>query len=286
MFNEANMVETVRNPSTRVLSRGCLALWLAVSLVLAALLLATGAQANGTSAPDGAAGTAAATAEETPPTAEEAPPVVDEGSVEQPAGEAGTEPVSEGPAAQEPEGGSQVAGAASRPTPEDAAGEAAAGEVAPEASVAMTTSTVPGAPSEITVRRAGEVSCERAAIGAPITADRVGGWLNISAAWAVSTAPFAAAVASPAAIAAGAPAGSDGGGSVVENHSPAPVPGPGPGGAGGGSAAGSGSGSASSTAFTLVGLLVQAAPRAMRRLRLAQLSWRTSFFVLIPEQPD
>jgi hypothetical protein len=361
MFNEAKMIETVKSPSARVLSKGCLALWLVVSLVFAALLLAADAQAYGTSAPNGAAEEAppaaeesapvveqappaaeesapvveqappaaeetppateetppateetppateeaAPAAEETPPAAEESAPVVEqappvaeetrpvveEGNVKQPTGEVASEAGSEGPATQETGGGSQAPIVGSRLTPEDAAGEVAPGEmapgeVAPGVSAAATTSTAPAGISEIAARRTGEVSCEVDATGAPFAADRDGDWLDISAASSISTAPFATAVASPTAMTAGAPAGSDDVGSATENHPSAPTPGPGPGGAGGGSAAGSGSGSASSTSFTLVGLLLQAAPRAMWRLRLAQLSWRTSFFVLIPEQPD
>jgi hypothetical protein len=130
------------------------------------------------------------------------------------------------------------------------------------------------------------VSCELATLGASIAAGDAGGWLDISAASSVSTIPFATVKESPTAIAADAPAGSQDGGSAVENHSSVPIPGSGSGGAGGGSTAGGGSGSTSSASFTLVGALLQAAPRAMRRLLLAQPSWRTSFFVLIPERPD
>jgi len=37
--------------------------------------------------------------------------------------------------------------------------------------------------------------------------------------------------------------------------------------------------------LTLIGLLLLAAPRAMRRLRLSCEPWLTAFFVLIPERP-
>jgi hypothetical protein len=131
-------------------------------------------------------------------------------------------------------------------------------------------------------RHAEQMGCELGAI----TAGCAGGQLEISPTPPASSAAFAGALASPTAITAGAPAVGKDGGSGVENHPSTPAPGPGPGGAGGGSAAGSGSGSAPSPSFTLVGVLLQAGPRAMRRLRLAQPSWRTSFFVLIPERPD
>jgi hypothetical protein len=203
---------------------------------------------------------------------------------------------SEGPATQHTGESSQASAGASGPTHDDAADE-----VAPAASIAATASIAPSIPSEIptvhdrpspaslprtiSARRAGQASCESAAIGASIAADDAGGWLDLAATASVSTTNFAAVDAAPTAIAAGARAGSQDSGSAVENHPSAPTPGPGPGG-GGGSAAGGGSGSASSASFTLVGALLHAAPRAIRRFRLAQPSWRTSFFVLIPERPD
>jgi outer membrane biosynthesis protein TonB len=226
-----------------------------------------------------------------PPVAKEAPTAVEKKTVEQTAAEAGSDDPAQG-MGEDP----QVPADASGLTHNDAAGE-----VAPGVSIAMTTAVAPGAPSEISTvqdqpslalrartisaRCAGQVSCELAAIGASITASYTCGWLGISAVSSVSTI-LATIDASPTAIAAGAHSGSQGGGSAVENHPSAPLPGSGgSGGAGGGSAAAGGSGSASSASSTLVGVLLQAAPRATRRLRLAQPSWRTSFFVLIPERP-
>jgi hypothetical protein len=356
------MVELVKSPSMRILSKGCLALWLVISLVSTVLLFAVDAQAN---APDGAAETpigeaatksgappeevppvveqappvveevppvveeAPPVVEEAPPVVEEAPPVVEEAPpvveevppvveqappvveeappvveqappvveeapsvieknpVEQTAGEVAAEAGSE--ATQGPGEGSQVPAGASGLTHKDATGE-----VAPEISIAVTTSPI--AASEIstspmpdqsslarrpqTTRSAGRMSCVRASI----TAGYADGWLGILVPSSLSNIPFTAADASPTAIRAGAPVGGLGNGSAIENHPSAP--GSGSGGGGGGSAAGSGSGSASSASSTLVDVLLQAAPRAMRRLRLAQPSWRTSFFVLIPERPD
>jgi hypothetical protein len=63
-----------------------------------------------------------------------------------------------------------------------------------------------------------------------------------------------------------------------------PTPGPAPAGAAGGAAVG-GSGIAPTAFLTLAGLLLLAAPHALRRLRLSSRPWRTSFFVLIPERP-
>jgi len=374
------MIELFNSPSTRVLSRGRLALWLVVSLVFAALLFAAGAQAQGTNAPEGATETplgevattppateehpstaeqapptteatpppAEATpppveqapppAEQAPPTAEppppaeqapppaepqpppppaeqapptQAPPVTEEAP---PAKQAPPPPVAEAPPAKQAPpvteeapppaekkaaaqtGGEVAAEAGSEGHATQGTGEGPqAGEVAPEASAAPSAISPPPVrnqssltwwPQTISAGRAGQASCELAAIEASTTAGYAGGWLDISAASPVSAIPLATAGSSPAAITTGTPAGSQDGRSAVEDHPSAPTPGPGPGGAGSGSAAGSGSGSASSASFTLVGVLFRAAPSAMRRLRLAQPSWRTSFFVLIPERPD
>ena len=73
---------------------------------------------------------------------------------------------------------------------------------------------------------------------------------------------------------------------AVDSDPSAPTPGPAPG-SSGASAAGSGAGSAPSTPFAANSLFLHAAPtHAMWRLRLVRLSWRTSFFALIPERPD
>ena len=92
------MIELVKSPSTQVLSKGRFALWLAL-LVFATLLFAAGAQAQETTAPEGAAETPTGEApttsgapaevpsvveqpqpavEEAPPAAEQAPPVVEQ----------------------------------------------------------------------------------------------------------------------------------------------------------------------------------------------------------------
>ncbi len=379
------MIELFNSPSTRSLSRGRLALWLVVSLVFAALLFAAGAQAQGTSAPEGAtetpvgegATTPPATEEhpstteqappaaeatplpaQAPPAAEQAPPPVEPAppppaEATPPPVEQAPPPAEQAPPAAEPPPPAEQAPPPAEPQPpppveqapptqappvveapptkqappaveeapppekkaaaqtggEVVATEAGsgghatqgtgegsqAGEVAPEGSATPSAISPPPVrdqssltwwPQTISAGRAGQTSCELAAIEASTTAGYAGGWLDISAASPVSAIPLATAGSSPAAITTGAPAGSQDGRSAVEDHPSAPTPGPGPGGAGSGSAAGSGSGSASSASFTLVGVLFQATPSAMRRLRLAQPSWRTSFFVLIPERPD
>src|SRR3984957_14350929 len=358
------MIEMVKSPSTRVLSKGRLVLWLLLLLVFTGLIFVGGAQAQGT---DGAAETpmgevatesaahpeeAPSVAEQAPPVVEQAPPVVEEApsvveqappvveeapsvveeaptvveqaappvveeaptvaeqappvieeaptvvekkTVEQTGGEVAAEAGSE--ATHGPGEGSQVPVGVSGLTHKDATGE-----VASEISIAVTTSVAPAAVSEISTssvqdqpplalrpqtisaRVAGQTSCLKASMAGGYA----GGWLDISVSSSVSNISFTIADASPTAIAASAPSGSLGDGSTVDNHPSAPGSGFGGGGGGGGSgsAAGGGSGSASSASSTLVDVLLQAAPRAMRRLRLAQPSLRTSFFVLIPERPD
>ena len=81
--------------------------------------------------------------------------------------------------------------------------------------------------------------------------------------------------------------GATGGGhSVVSALLGSSTPGPQPGGSSGGASAGGGGGGlATSGFFSLAGLLLLAAPRAMRRLRLLCQPWRTACFALIPERP-
>ncbi len=249
---------------------------------------------------------------ETPPTVEqqlpvvkaveEPSPVVGKKIIEQTAGEVAAEAGSE--AIQGSGEGSQQAPIDnSGSTRKGAGGEGTADEVAPGASAAVTTPAAPAVLSEVSmpsvqdrpslafpppaatlVHSGGQASCELAALGASIAVGDVHGLLDISAVTPVSTLRLAVVEASPAATTTGGPAGDDDG--SAGEHPTSPIPGPGSGGAGSGSAAGGGSGSASSAPFTLVGALLQAAPRAMRRLLLAQQSWRTSVLVLIPERPD
>jgi hypothetical protein len=76
------------------------------------------------------------------------------------------------------------------------------------------------------------------------------------------------------------PGGAAGGGRPMP-----PSPAPAPGGASGGAAAGGAGGVGLSGFLAFAVLLLLAAPRAMRRLRLACQPWLTAFFVLIPERP-
>jgi hypothetical protein len=72
--------------------------------------------------------------------------------------------------------------------------------------------------------------------------------------------------------------------STVGSPPVSPAPSAPPSGSSGAAAAG-GSGLALSGFLTLAGLLLLAAPRAMRRLRLSSQPWLTACFALIPERP-
>jgi hypothetical protein len=132
------------------------------------------------------------------------------------------------------------------------------------------------------------LNCALSALGGPNTAGCGGALSTPSALLAAPILSVAAHLAAPGtAWAVGARTGgstSNGGGGAAGGTRPiSPTPGP-PGGASGGTAAG-GSGIALSAFLTLAGLLLMAAPRALRRLRLSSRPWRTAFFVLIPERP-
>jgi hypothetical protein len=230
-------------------------------------------------------------AEATPPTLEHVPAVTETGppgEIEQTSGGAD----SEGLANQRTGENSQASPGDSAPAHDDV------GEAAPAATTSITPSvlseiptthdqtSLASPPRTVPARRPEQANCESAAPGASFAACGDVSWLSLVATASASTTSFTAGYTPPTANTGGAPAGRQGGGSTVENHPSAPTPGPAPGGAGGGSAAGGGSGSASSASFTLVGSLLHAAPRATRRFRLAQQSWRTSFFVLVAERPD
>jgi hypothetical protein len=150
-----------------------------------------------------------------------------------------------------------------------------------EARERATRSSTVAARSLTAAQRAGEISCELSGLTKRMSEDCSAGLLSGSSLTAVD--PVERAVEASRArksVHAGGgysePAGGDRSGGTP--------PGPSPGGAFGGSAA-AGSGLALSGFFTLTGLLLFAAPCAMRRLRLSCRPWRTAFFVLIPERP-
>lgn len=250
-------------------------------------------------------------AEQTPPTSEQTAPVVEEAPVvheqqttEKPTGKAGGE-ASSGGSTNEGSGDSQTPTVASGSDHKEQAAEvlpvSPTPTMAPNTSMApnisMTTpvvSVLPGesqaavtaeSPTSSARRRARQISRELAAFGASIIATgSISRWLDAPGASSVSSIAFAAITASPAAaIAAGALAHNRDNDSAIASY--APGPGPAPGGAGGGSAAGASSGAACSASFILTSSLLHSAPSVMLQLCVSQPSWRTSFFVLIPERP-
>jgi hypothetical protein len=127
-------------------------------------------------------------------------------------------------------------------------------------------------------QRAAELSCQLSGMAGFVTDNcraELSGQVSLSAPAAGFRSPIGSRTDPP----------NDGyGNSVGGGHPVVPAPAPAPSGAVGGSAAG-GSGVALSGFFTLAGLLLLAAPLALRRLRLSCQPWRTAFFVLIPERP-
>jgi hypothetical protein len=130
-------------------------------------------------------------------------------------------------------------------------------------------------------QRAEDLSCQLSGLSGSATGDCTARWSGTEG-LASASATFVAG-ATPM-TGSGAPPTGGYGGSTGGTRTVVPPPGPAPSGAFGGSAAG-GSGIALSGFFTLAGLLLMAAPLAMRRLRLSCRPWLTAFFVLIPERP-
>jgi hypothetical protein len=129
--------------------------------------------------------------------------------------------------------------------------------------------------------------CDLQGLGASSGGGCVGAWLHVPG----PLTPNGVAM-SPVGVVLGTSPGTAGSGENPNQSGAAgggrsmpPAPGPAPGGASGSATggAGAGAGLAGFLAFAL--LMALAAPRAMRRLRLACLPWRTAFFVLIPERP-
>jgi hypothetical protein len=139
--------------------------------------------------------------------------------------------------------------------------------------------------------QAGRFRCELSALGGNMTDNCTAGWLG--APREGGSAPTSAAVTAVSSLAAAAtansPSGGGHGGSGLGGPPLTSAPGSAPGGssgAAGGGGGGGGSGAGVSTFLTLAGLLLLAAPRALRRLRLSFEPWLAACFVLIPERPD
>jgi hypothetical protein len=130
-----------------------------------------------------------------------------------------------------------------------------------------------------------ELSCGLSALGGREPQSCAGGWLGTQRLFSDSPADGVVALAASMVAATGAAPPSHGvhGGSAVGNAPVGPAPPSAPGGASGAAAGAPGLGL--SSILTLAGLLLLAAPRAMRRLRLSCRPWLTACFVLIPERP-
>jgi hypothetical protein len=130
-----------------------------------------------------------------------------------------------------------------------------------------------------------ELSCGLSALGGRESQSCGGGWLGTRRLFSDAPEVGVDALAATMVVATGAVPPSHGvhGGSAVGNAPVGPAPPSAPGGASGSAAGASGFGI--SSILTLAGLLLLAAPRAMRRLRLSCRPWLTACFVLIPERP-
>jgi outer membrane biosynthesis protein TonB len=174
-----------------------------------------------------------------------------------------------------------------------AAGSTSTNSMAPLAVEASGPSD-PGEPPAAAGTRGSERSglgCQVSVLGNSLSQGCAAGWLGASnLAPSVTAAIEDSSTSIVGAVVAASAATGNGG----DNDSPAignrPVtPAPGgsaPSGSGAGAVGvGSAGGLGLSAFLTIAGLLLLAAPHAMRRLRLSCLPWRTSFFVLIPERP-
>jgi hypothetical protein len=135
----------------------------------------------------------------------------------------------------------------------------------------------------IAARRLGELSCRLSAPGGSTTHSCAAGWLVGPPVPSDSPIGFPTAASLAAAATGDSPTGGGRGGSGMGNAPVSPAPGPAPSGASGSMTGGSGT--APLTFLTLAGLLLLAAPRALRRLRLSCRPWLAACFVLIPERP-
>jgi hypothetical protein len=150
---------------------------------------------------------------------------------------------------------------------------------------AMISSGTPSGPPPASgdARPAASPSCQLSVLNGPIT-NCTTGWLGTQGLLRPASATLSSPAVSWSIQGTLAPAGGGHDDSAVATRPATPTPGPAPGGASPSAAVG-GSGLALSAFLTLTGLLLLAAPRAMRRLRLSCEPWLTAFFVLIPERP-
>lgn len=168
-------------------------------------------------------------------------------------------------------------------TPSTPVGPAGVPGEVPEISTALwptglPVTTPPGSPSK---RGAGPASCGLAAL---IESSCAGGLLSLSSQPANSSVLLIASGSFPAQLTPGTATDVTRRGTPPQNPPSAPTQGPEPGGSGGISAACGGASSAC-PALTSAGLNLPYSQITTRALLVAQPSWRTSFFVLVPERP-
>jgi len=158
-------------------------------------------------------------------------------------------------------------------------------EAQASAAVSPTATRARHAQGAMTVsQRAGGLSCELATLGGSTTDNCAAGWLGGKRFLAADATDFDPASDSLATTTSGGPPGEGHGGAAAGGAPISPAPGPAPSGASG-AAVGGASGVAPSAFLSLAGLLLLAAPRALRRLRLSCRPWLPACFVLIPERP-
>jgi hypothetical protein len=128
--------------------------------------------------------------------------------------------------------------------------------------------------------------CDLQGLGGASGGGCVGAWMRATGPLTPDVMTLASvAAALGGAVVVGSMGNDDQPGTAGGGRSMPPAPGPAPGGASGVAAGGGGAGVGLSGFLAFALLLALAAPRAMRRLKLACLPWRTAFFVLIPERP-
>lgn len=139
-------------------------------------------------------------------------------------------------------------------------------------------------PAMTASQRAGSLSCELAALGGSTTDNCAAGWLGGKRLLGAGAAGFDPGTESLVTNTTGGPPGDSHSGAAAGGAPISPAPGPAPSGASGAAVGGS-SGVAPSAFLSLAGLLLLAAPRALRRLRLSCRPWLPACYVLIPERP-
>jgi hypothetical protein len=144
--------------------------------------------------------------------------------------------------------------------------------------------TVSVAPRKLSAHGAAAASCGVTFLAAPITANCAERWLGVPSEPPTLGAPMTVSASSPMPAIEATPAAPRHRRVSVENAPSTPRPGPAPGGSGGVSAAGCGS-SAACSSLTSAGPILRIAQIETRPLLVEQPSWRTTFYVLIPERP-